>query len=82
MRLLKYSSPHRVPSKGFGLCPKSLPPFLGFAWRDTRPSDPAPRRGKVVQASTAIPEGVEEDDRLSGWIQRAAKFVGTMRSGR
>ncbi len=24
------------------------------------------------------PEGVEDDDQLSGWIQRAVKFVGTL----
>ena len=24
------------------------------------------------------PEGVEDDDQLNGWIQRAVKFVGTL----
>jgi hypothetical protein len=25
-----------------------------------------------------VPEGIEDDDQLKGWIQRAVKFVGKM----
>jgi hypothetical protein len=35
--------------------------------------------GKPMKGWVLVePEGVEDDDQLSGWIERAAKFVGNL----